>query len=134
MLKKIVILAASFLLVGAAHAQNLIYKDTVGKVFSIEHAREVRSDVANGAIIVISDTGESSYTYLKDNGTVFNYIKLGNSHWIAVGSDRILNPNKARWIVCDSSGTNFGWRNSGSESLYDGCVAYQQLLTKVRNP
>lgn len=112
------------------------YKSTNGITFSIDDVRKITYDGVNGKIVLTFTNGQSSASYLADNGSVFNKIKLDHPEFLTQGSNVMFISKYARWVTCDSNGTNMGWRNSGSESLGDSCTVYQQSQTagKVGNP
>lgn len=117
-------------------ADSLTYKDTSGKMFSIDDVRQIDYDAVNAKIVLTFANGYSSGGYLTDNGTVFAKIKLDHPEFLTHGSNTLYVQKIARWVICQSGGTTFGWRNAGSETVADGCALATQAASagKVNNP
>lgn len=132
MLKKTLLIAATMLAcaMGSAQAADpMTYKDTSGKVFSIDDVRQIDYDAVNAKLVLTFSNGTTSAGYLTDNGSVFNKIKADHPEFLTHGSNTLYVQKIARWVICQSGGTTFGWRNTGSETVADSCALATQAGT-----
>lgn len=133
-----ILLAAAALAfgVGAHAADSLTYKDTSGKVFSIDDVRQIDYNAVNATLVLTFQNGSSSGGYLTDNGTVFAEIKLDHPEFLTHGSNTMYVQRYARYVVCQSGGTALAWRNAGTETVADSCALATQAGSagKVNNP
>ena len=127
MFKKIAVLAASVILASSAMAADpQTYKDTSGKVFSLDDVRQVEYDAVNAKLILTFQNGSTSGGYLTDNGSVLAKIKANHPEFLTHGTNIVYVQRYARWVTCQSGGSTFGWRNAGSETVADGCALATQ--------
>lgn len=130
-MKRILIAAALFLsAITAAQAAepSKTYVSQNGIVFSMEDVRKVES--GGGLIVLTFSNGQNSGGFLQDSGAVYAKIKTDFPAWLTYGTAVIYNPAKARWVTCSSNSTTFGWAQTGSETLADGCALRQQADAK----
>ena len=115
----------------ASAALNESFVSSDNKVFSLNNVREI--SFPSGAVSLTFATGDTSGGFLQDVGggtqakikgsAVFTqFVQLGTT-------GRFFNVKYARYVTCDSSGTNIGWSGVGSQSLNDGC----QLFNSIKN-
>lgn len=131
-MKKIIFAASLFFASLSAFATlNESFVSSDNKVFSLHNVREITFPA--GAVTLTFAQGETSGTYLQDiGGGTQSKIKgsAAFTQFVQLGTTgRYFNPKYARYITCDSSGTNIGWTNAGAQSLNDGC----QLFNSIKN-
>lgn len=115
----------------ASAALNESFVSSDNKVFSLHNVREVtfptgqvvltfaQGDTSGG---YLADVGGGTQTKIKGSAAFTQFVQLGTT-------GRYFNVKYARYVTCDSSGTNIGWTNAGSQSLNDGC----QLFNSIKN-
>lgn len=115
----------------AADKQTYVAQTAQGQaLFSLEKVRKIQ--VGGGAITLTFENGTNSGQYLLDNGTVFNKIKNDHPEFLAHNQDTLYVASKAHWTNCQGNGqTVFGWTQTGSEAVTDGCALYNQGVSKA---
>lgn len=131
-MKKLFIAASLFLAsFTASAALNESFVSSDNKVFSLHNVREVtfptgqvvltfaQGDTSGG---FLADAGGGTQAKIKGSAAFTQFVQLGTT-------GRYFNVKYARYVTCDSSGTNIGWTGVGSQSLNDGC----QLFNSIKN-
>lgn len=115
----------------ASAALNESFVSSDNKVFSLNNVREV--SFPSGQVLLTFATGDTSGGFLQDVGGGTQAKIKGSAaftQFVQLGTTgRYFNVKYARYVTCDSSGTNIGWTGVGSQSLNDGC----QLFNSIKN-
>ncbi len=115
----------------ASAALNESFVSSDNKVFSLHNVREVT--FPTGSVLLTYAQGDTSGAYLQDVGGGTQAKIKGSAaftQFVQLGTTgRYFNVKYARYVTCDSQGTNIGWTNAGAQSLNDGC----QLFNSIKN-
>lgn len=124
-------LALCLLSFSAFAALNESFVSSDNKVFTLNNVREV--SFPSGQVLLTFATGDTSGGFLQDVGGGTQAKIKGSAaftQFVQLGTTgRYFNVKYARYVTCDSSGTNLGWSGVGSQSLNDGC----QLFNSIKN-
>lgn len=131
MKKLLLSMALALCAFSASAALNESFVSSDNKVFTLNNVREVSFPA--GQVLLTFATGDTSGGFLQDVGGGTQAKIKGSAaftQFVQLGTTgRYFNAKYARYITCDSSGTNLGWTGVGSQSLNDGC----QLFNSIKN-